>query len=260
MNCKDFENVIHALVSRRLVDTSKQLEALEHAGQCLCCALRLDEETKLTERLQAFSSTLQGQRAPLRVEEELLRAFRERAAPSRAQLFGISRKRLWRGLEWGLAFAATVAIAWTLTVLWPRLHMGSSKAPSRTANHLSPGPSQVSRAGPAPGQIGPHTAQNGAAIPQVGHSASLGRATQDEYASELTTDFISLGTCDDSQCTEEATLVRVALPAEAMLAFGIEPGNDYSPEGSVLADVALGSNGVPFAIRFVNYGGGNNEN
>jgi len=260
MNCKDFENVIHALVSQRLVDKTRQLEALEHAGQCLCCALRLDEETKLTERLQAFSSTVQGQRAPVRVEEELLRAFRERATASSAQLLGVSSKRLWHGLEWGLAIAATLAIAWTVTFLWPRLHPGSSRAPSRTAHHLSPAPPVVSRAGLAPGQVGPHAARNGAAAPKAGHSGILERATPDESSNELTADFISLGTCDDSQCMEEATLVHISLPAEALLAFGIEPGADYSPEGSVLADVALGSNGVPFAIRFVNYSGGNNEN
>ena len=51
---------------------------------------------------------------------------------------------------------------------------------------------------------------------------------------------------------DEATLVRVTLPAEALLAFGLGMDNDYAPEGSVQADVALGSDGVPFAIRFVN--------
>jgi len=260
MNCKDFESMIHELVSQRLADKTRQLEALEHAGHCLCCALRLDEETKLTDRLQAFASTLQSQRAPVRVEEELLRAFRERAVASSAQLFGVSRKRLWRGLEWGLAFAATVAIAFTVTFLWPRLHPGSNKVPSRTANHQPQASSEISPTNVAAGQVGRRAALNGAATPQVGHSGSLERAALDESASELTTDFISLGTCDDSQCMEEATLVRVALPAEALLAFGVETGNDYSPEGSVLADVALGSNGVPFAIRFVNYSGGNNEN
>jgi hypothetical protein len=51
---------------------------------------------------------------------------------------------------------------------------------------------------------------------------------------------------------EEATLVRVRLPAEALLAFGLGTDNDYASEGFVQADVALASGGVPFAIRFVN--------
>ena len=65
--------------------------------------------------------------------------------------------------------------------------------------------------------------------------------------------FIPLATCDDSQCLDEVTLVRVTLPAEARLAFGVgsDGDNDYAAEESVEADVALGSDGVPFAIRFV---------
>jgi hypothetical protein len=50
---------------------------------------------------------------------------------------------------------------------------------------------------------------------------------------------------------DEVTLVRVTLPAEALLAFGLGMDNDFAMEGFVQADVALGSDGVPFAIRFV---------
>jgi hypothetical protein len=50
---------------------------------------------------------------------------------------------------------------------------------------------------------------------------------------------------------DEALFVRVTLPAEAPLAFGLPTDNDYAAEDHVQADVALGSDGVPFAIRFV---------
>ena len=52
------------------------------------------------------------------------------------------------------------------------------------------------------------------------------RAALDESASEVTTDFIPLGTCDDSECMDEAMLVRVSLPAEALLAFGLPMDKD----------------------------------
>jgi hypothetical protein len=243
MNCKDFENTVHELVSRRWADKTKQLDALEHAGHCLWCALRLDEETKLTEKLQAFASTLQGQRAPARVEEELLRAFREGNVGSSAPLFGFSRKRVWRGLRLGLAFAATVAAIWVAVSLWPRLHPGSSALPSRVGTNQPSAPLMVGPALTSP--------KSGGAQP-IGQAGSLERVALDESANEVATDFISLGTCDDSQCMEEATLVRVRLPAEALLAFGLGTDNDDAPEGFVQADVALAGGGVPFAIRFVN--------
>jgi len=249
MNCKDFGNMIHELVSGRAADKTKQLEALEHAGHCLWCARRLDEENKLTGQLQAFAGSLQGQRAPLRVEAELLQAFRERKLGEETPLLGPAWRRIWRGLAWGLALAAMAATAWIMVVEWPRLHRGTSVVPSHVATNRPQVSSDASRAYVTPGS---GTLQKSDAKAEVADIQNSQRSVPEESRSEATTDFISLGTCDDSQCMEEATLVRVALPAEALLAFGLGTDNEYAPDALVQADVALGSNGVPFAIRFVN--------
>ena len=147
MNCKDFESMIHEIVSRRAVDKIKQLEALEHAGRCLWCALRLDEETRLTESLQAFARTLDVQRAPARVEEALVQAFREKTLREGAPRFGLAGKRLWRRLSWALVFAATVAAAWIVVLRTARVHPNSSVPPPQAANTAisptrTPSPSQ----------------------------------------------------------------------------------------------------------------------
>ncbi len=147
MNCKDFESMIHEIVSRRAPDKTKQLEALDHAGRCLWCALRLDEETKLTESLQAFARTLDVQRAPARVEEALVQVFRERTLREGAPRFGLAGKRLWRRLSWALAFAATVAAAWIVVLRTARVHPSSNVPPPRAANTAvflppAPNPSQ----------------------------------------------------------------------------------------------------------------------
>ena len=252
MNCKDFGSMIHELVSRRVADATKQLEALDHAGHCLWCARRLDEENKLTERLHAFAASLEGQRAPLRVETELLQAFRERNPRDGAALLGLAWRRVWHGLSWGLAFAAIVATAWIVLIQWPRHHRAPSTAASRIAASRPEVTSDVARSGVPPGSSERSASLKSDAKTQVAHVRNPQQPAPVETASETTTNFISLGTCDDSQCMEEATLVRVALPAEALLAFGLGVDNEYAPDALVQADVALGSNGVPFAIRFVN--------
>jgi hypothetical protein len=233
MNCKDFETMVHEIVSGRAVDKTKQLEALEHAGHCLWCALRFDEETKLTESLRGLARTLNPQRAPARVEEALVEAFRERPRRATAPLFGLAGKRLWRWLGWGLAFAATVAAAWIVILQAPHLRRGPSVPSRQVASNrplTSPPPTQ------AKGELGSAPAQ------------SQGQAK----AQEVATDFIPLGTCDDSDCMDEAMLVRVSLPAEALLTFGLPINNDWVAGQSVEADVIIASDGIPSAIRFVN--------
>ena len=252
MNCKDFGSMVHELASRRVADPTKQLEALDHAGHCLWCARRLDDENKLTERLQAFAASLQGQHAPPRVEAELLQAFRESNARDGAPLLRLAWGRLWRGLSWGMALAAIVATAWIVLIQWPRQHRGVSTGASRIATSRPQATSDVAPAGATPGSRERSSSLKSGAKDHATHIRNPQRPAPEESASETTTDFISLGTCDDSQCMEEATLVRVALPAEALLAFGLGADNEYPPDALVQADVALGSNGVPFAIRFVN--------
>jgi len=221
MNCKDFESMVHEMVSGRAADKTKQLEALEHAGQCLWCALRFDEETRLTENLQALAKALHVQRAPARVEEALVEAFRERTRRANRPLFGFAGKRLWHRLSWGLAFAAIVAV----TVI---IVLGNRKTGAPLLQHRQPDSgAQAAAKGPA-------------------ETASL-----DEWANEGTTDFIPLGTCDDSECLDDAVLVHVALPAEALLDFGLPINNDWVAGESVEAEVVIGGEGVPSAIRFV---------
>ena len=251
MTCKDFENTIHELVTGRVADKAAQIEALDHAGHCLWCARRLDEENKLTERLRAFAGSLQGRRAPLRVEAELLSAFRENKPREATPLVGASWSRIGRGLGWGLALAAMVAAAWIMIIEWPRFHRGTSVVPSHFATGRPKVSTDASRANVNPGSGRTGATLKSAPKTQVPDLRSSQRSVPEASLSEATTDFISLGTCDDSQCMEEATLVRVALPAEALVAFGLGMDNEYAPDAVVQADVALGSNGVPFAIRFV---------
>jgi hypothetical protein len=222
MNCKDFESMVHEIVSGRVSDKTKQLEALEHAGHCLWCALRFDEETKLTESLQAFAKAHQVQRAPARVEEALVQAFRERTREASVPLFRLSRKRLWRWLSWGTVFVATVAAAWVVI-------LGIRRPGALVLHHGQPKSAAL-------------------ATPRgLAEKAPLA-----EWASAATTDFIPLGTCDGSECMDDAVLVHVTLPAEALLSFGLPINNDEMAAESVEADVVIGSDGIPSAIRFVN--------
>ena len=213
MNCKEFENVIHEIASRRAAHATNRLEALEHAASCLWCAMRLDEETRLTRSLQAFARTLQAQRAPDRVEERLVQAFRERSAPTVAPTLVFTGRQLWRRLSWGLVFAATLAAAWMVILRGPRLHPGST-APSL----------------------------------QIADNAVHESSVDFEQA----TDFIPLRACDVPECYDEAMLVRVTLPADSLQLFGLPMGGDYASDDPVEADVVLGSDGLPFAIRVVN--------
>jgi hypothetical protein len=264
MNCREFESTIHELASRRITDKTRQIAALEHAGRCLWCAMRLDEESRLTDNLSAVAATLRGRHAPARVEEALLQAFRDRTSQAAPAGLWFTARAFWRGLAWSVALAAVLSLAYLVILHWPHgttqpsapiaqsrngWRPASGEAPPAKQDFRTPplaaaAPSRSSSVAPRavapPVESSPIVALAGTPLPQT-------EGQQQEQA------FIPLASCDDSQCLDEVTLVRVTLPAEARLAFGVgsDSDNDFAAEESVQADVALGSDGVPFAIRFV---------
>jgi hypothetical protein len=238
MNCKDFESVIHEIVTRRAASRTRQLEALEHAGRCLWCAVRLDEETRLREDLQGFARTLRAHQAPARVEEALVRAFRKKASGVAGRSHEPAWAFLWRRATWRMAFAAAVT-AGLIAILWaPRVlrHSdGLTPQPTQSKSLKSSAPSQAKAERPLAGQTEGRTR----------------KVALDKLRRAVAADFIPLGTCDDPGCMDEAVLVRVALPSETLLMLGLPVDSDFA-SGPLEADVVLGSDGVPYAIRFVN--------
>jgi hypothetical protein len=66
--------------------------------------------------------------------------------------------------------------------------------------------------------------------------------------------FVRLPNAPRSEPNEDFNVVRVEVPGSAMIEAGISLGEDRARE-TVLADVALASDGTPRAVRLVSDGG-----
>lgn len=241
MTCKDFEDVIHEVVIRREASATQQMEALDHASHCLCCAMRLDEETNLSKALQGLRETLCAHQAPACVEDALVRTFREKASQDAAHHNAL-RRLLRPRLGWSVAVAASFAAALTLLLLAPGLYRHSNGPSPQAAQSRS-----LQAAAPSSAKAVQPLAIGQAQPAREGRTQKLAR---EKPASEEATEFIPLATCDDPECLDEAVVVRMALSSDALLMLGIPADGDRA-SGPVLADVVLGSDGVPYGIRFV---------
>ena len=226
--------------------------------------MRLDEESRLTDNLSAFAATLRGRGAPMRVEEALLQAFRERKSQAAPAGLWLTARVFWRGLAWSVALAVALSLAYLVILHRPHGTTPRSAPIAQTGNGRRPAaaeapPAQQDFRTPPLAAVAPSRSSSvapRAVAPAVESSPTValaGTPLPQAEGQQQEQAFIPLATCDDSQCLDEVTLVRVTLPAEARLAFGVgsDGDNDYAAEESVEADVALGSDGVPFAIRFV---------
>jgi hypothetical protein len=166
-----------------------------------------EQERRVVQGLKALAAESRRTQAPARVERQLLQAFRKEMGVAPPPRLAFLRP----ALAWGMAVAATVALALVL------LH---SRQPHQTVSH--PGTGREMAALETPADATPVLTENG---------------------------FIPLPNAEQIDPDDEVDVVRMELPRDALIAMGL-PVSDDQP-AAVEADVALGGDGVARAVRFL---------
>ncbi len=76
MNCQEFESLVHALASGRLLNAPQQARARTHAESCSLCLTRFQNERVLATALRAIAAESREKQSPVRIENALIDAFR----------------------------------------------------------------------------------------------------------------------------------------------------------------------------------------
>ncbi len=230
MNCREFQEIVQELARARGIDATTVKAGLAHAYSCAACAERLEEERLLAEALGARSAS--AEQAPVQVEDFLLGAFREQHRATRRAQF---RRFAWTAC----AAAAGLAISLSLWHWWPGpKHEGGSTTPIATSAPAKPSPQSVA-----------------ASVREKPASVSLSRRTSKKEAPREQPDafaegFVPLPYADTYGPLEAGEIVRVQLGSAALESLGFSvAGADAGQQ--VLADVLVGQDGLPRAVRLV---------
>ena len=260
MNCQIFETVVNDLARDQMMEANAREQALAHSGDCEACRLRLSLERRLTLELRALTVEMKSESASVRVEQELLEAFRNQNS-SVVQLRPSSRRRYWTSA----AAAAVVLIGFGIAGM-----LLGFDGPSQTAiktieiEPQTPKVAVVSLDNPKPGPV-PVTPATSALRrkrdvrslpkPPFSKNEKLAKETNTSEAgnpaqSEITTAFLPLSYVSAASLQDGGQLVRVELPRSAMVRFGL-PVNMERYGERVKADVFVSADGLARAIRFV---------
>ncbi len=186
-------------------------EDAAHLAECPACAARQANERSLREGLKMLAAQMLAEQAPPRVEAGLISAFRMAHAGSPRRGFSIER---WLRIPAPVAWAGVGCAAAALAFgLWIAPHARPA-APSPAAHHSS--------------------------------------TSQVELANNAETDdgFIPIPDAPQIDPNEDVNVVRMELPGTAMLAVGLDVTPDQV-SGTVEAEVKLGADGLPRAVRFL---------
>lgn len=179
------------------------------------------DHDELRAALQAVARSTSGEQAPDTLEQRLLSEFHGRLSNSNSIR---SRNSIpWMALAAGFVVAATAALAWM--ILW---NPGAVQPPAmheKFAFELS-----------APPRLDPPVFAVKKSHPQPATS------------SEVVTSFLPLGF--SSSPADAYQVVRVQLDRSSLLQFGL-PVNAELADRPVDADLLVGNDGMPRAVRFV---------
>jgi hypothetical protein len=200
-------------------------EQTAHLAECGACAAQFEPHRALAKGLQSWVEEWRQLEAPPRVEAGLTAAFRSQT--------GFHVRRAVRHSWWTpvIAWASAAAAMIALAALLVRGYQPASPRPGTVAapRHISQPVVEVATLPPAD-------------------------ADSDDDSSVLGDGFVRLPNAPRIEPNEDFNVVRVEVPGSAMIAMGVPVSEDRAAE-TVLADVALGSDGTARAIRLIGDGG-----
>jgi hypothetical protein len=256
MNCNEFENQIIDAVRRGSPEGATEEHAMAHATGCLACAARLRNERRLSTELRELAvSYTEG--APPELEDRLVAAFRA----ARGARTSVRENNYWPAWRWvavaavlaALAIATIGAFRFVRRDAAPVVPKQTAELPDRkpdtvkqTAEETPDVASPRVAGAPRQRRNGTRSVRKTKLPPADASMASRPDGARDEIA----TAFIQLTGDGGIAGAESLKMVRIELPREALISFGL-PMNMERADERIKADVLVGNDGVAHAIRFV---------
>ena len=224
MTCKEFWNQTPDGVEM-------SPESAQHLSGCAECTAKSMAHHTLSTALKSLAEDSRAQEAPSRVEIGLRAAFRAQHGfrPVRRQARPIRIARpAWLApvAAWAVAAVLMIVLGTTLVRGWhPQQQSGDQGVnPARTLQR---------------------------AVPLV---ASVQPAEEEDGMAALGEGFVRLPNAARISVDELMDVVRVEVPASAIIAMGLSVTEEQSAR-TLVADVALGRDGLARAVRLVTDGG-----
>lgn len=234
MNCPTFRTIVHEIDQRDGLEESTLDAALGHAQSCTRCARQLYQVRELAASLRALAS---ADEPPPSTQNELrlVRAFRARA----------DRRPRWKRVG-GWAVAAALALAAGAGLLW---HYASARAREARV------PAQAALRAARPLTLSPLSRAAGPPVTPAPHNTPARRIAAGQLQVQPggtgnTGEFMALPFADNDEPLESAELVRIRLSESDLELLGL-PVAEEASAGPLTADVVIGEDGEPRAIRFV---------
>jgi hypothetical protein len=239
MTCHECRDVMLEVARDRAASLIERA-VLDHTAGCSACRRDLERERALTAGLRAVAVHHSGRAPSPDLEARLLEAFASQARDAEGERAPNSpafaaRVRGWLPLAAGLALCTAAALAWWLTRPESVARPPAVATAVRQPEPMAP-VQQASAADP------PQTIRDPAPARHHGRRAAKRAPIQ-------ATGFIPIPSAVGLPDFESGQIVRLGIPITALPTYGVEIPS--GGESSIQADLLVGQDGQPRAIRLV---------
>ncbi|HEX5084040.1 MAG TPA: hypothetical protein VFY40_18480 [Blastocatellia bacterium] len=260
MNCREFENIVNDLAraesGMRLMGAASRAESSAHAEICGRCAARLADERALSAGLKSLAASDEGKGASPSVETALLKAFHARSSNQFAPRLPIRSKTWPRRVPRSVMAAAAIIIAFGFITYRairndPRKDNNANIAKTPSQPVIKPeGPVTKDKVESEPPRESRAPQGHRRVRPRLNKPFIIDSMTTYAKDNEDATDFFPLAYGGDPRSMERGEVIRVQTQRSALIAFGL-PVNVERADAPVIADLVVGEDGMPLAMRFV---------
>jgi len=262
MTCQDLDDALLDMARGTTLGPGSAAAVESHVEHCRRCAARLARERELTAGLRALAASTAAEAGSADLEQRLMRAFAElhpaHAAPARPATMH----------RWLAAAAAAVVIVGAGALGVVLLREPEQVTPrSKGLGQQSP---RVPSSIPGGNQAGNANGSNPqVAAPVVAHDVTPQRVdpkpprpprrrTADAPEAATMEGFVALPAAAGLPDLESGRIIRIDVPVASLPAYGVEVIPDLR-RSEVEADLLVGQDGQPRAIRLVTVNSGNSR-
>lgn len=235
----------------QLLEAAARRQTLAHIAECRDCADRLAEQQALTAAVRATAKSLRDENASARVEQSLRAAFRKQMGDAPGFSYSPGKHSPVRARQWPKRALLAMAAMLLLFLLAGAIRQWSfaDRNPKTATRPPAPKVDET-----VPEHPSPIRQSEPAIVRQVVVERHRTRpAIRPATTGNDDTEFIALAIENQLIPLESGQVLRVELPASTLISMGLRiTAEDVSKP--VLADLLVGQDGLPRAIRFVRPG------
>ena len=236
MECQECDSIIHDFMRAETANEELRTKAFEHIMRCARCEARFSNIRSLEKTLRTLAETMDSEGSAAQLEPVLRIVFQQQKRV---------RQRSRPVASWvviGIAASLLLSIG---VVSWHRIFPPERKPPILAAPlPVQPANESTAQLLKPVAKLPRETRKNRKSKPRVPSQGTDGEG--------FVTAFYALPCAESSDHVMSGEIVRVKLRASALpgIGFPMALNGDRAAE-QITADLLVGENGLPLAIRFV---------